>query len=132
MKAMRSGSKSASFPGTDVVESTRMAADVALDEERMIAKMNGLREVEGVSLEALAFVLATQSAQLSRHLKGRCNTYLLNYIRVARALGYRCEISFSKADCDTETDAVIRGRPTKSLRTKRTSRKLSIDDKPIT
>lgn len=63
-----------------------MADDVAIDERRMMAEMNRLREVEGVSLEALAFLFGTQPAQLSRHLKGRCNTYLSNYICIARAL----------------------------------------------
>ena len=86
------------FPGTDRETSDLFASDVTADEAAIIAALRELRELENVSLEELAFVLGTQAAQLSRHLNGTCETSLMNYLRLARALGYRSRIIFDKAE----------------------------------
>ena len=43
------------------------------------------------------FLLGADPAQISRHLKGIRSTTLTNYLRIARALGYRCKIVLEKA-----------------------------------
>lgn len=95
---MRSGNRHFNFPGTDRGTSDRLAAEVATDEQGIVAAIRELREKEGVSLEALGFLLGTEAAQLSRHLKGTCGTSLTNYVRIARALGFRCRIVLEPAD----------------------------------
>ena len=85
------------FPGTDRETSDLLASDVTADETAIIAALPELKEQESVSLEELAFLLGTQAAQLSRHLNGTCETSLMNYLRLARALGYRSRIVFDKA-----------------------------------
>ena len=86
------------FPGTDRETSDLLASDVTADETAIITALRELKEQESVSLEELAFLLGTQAAQLSRHLNGACETSLMNYLRLARALGYRSRIVFNKAE----------------------------------
>lgn len=115
---MRHVQKKRSFPGADFEASERMTIEVENDERSMIAGIRQLREIEGVGLEALAFVLGTQSAQLSRHLNGKCGTYLSSYLRIARALGFRCEIRFTKVAQDPCTTTALKTSSTKMLRQK--------------
>jgi transcriptional regulator with XRE-family HTH domain len=86
------------FPGTDRVTSDRLASDVATDEKAIIDAISELRQKESASLEAIGFLLGADPGQLSRYLKGTCSTSMTNYLRIARALGYRCRIRLEKAD----------------------------------
>ena len=94
---MRAGNRNCNFPGVDRRVSGRFASDVAADEQAIIAEIRALREREGVRLEALGFLLGADPAQLSRHLNGTSNTSLVNYLRITRALGYRCRVVLEKA-----------------------------------
>jgi hypothetical protein len=110
------------FAGADDRASERMASDVAIDEKRLLTQLGSLRSSEGVSLEALAFLLGAQPAQLSRHLAGKCGTQLANYLRIARALGYRCEVTFRKVDVDdgtVQTTTDLKAPASKALRSLR-------------
>lgn len=60
-----------------------------------------LREQEAVSLEEIGFVLGVGPGQISRYLSDACGTTLKNYLRIARALGYRCRIVFEKLEEDS-------------------------------
>jgi hypothetical protein len=86
------------FPGLDKQTSEQLAADVAADQEAVLTAIRNLREEVGMSLEALGFVLGCDAAHLSRHLKGMSITTLTNYIRVPRALGYRCRVEYERVD----------------------------------
>jgi transcriptional regulator with XRE-family HTH domain len=92
------------FPGTDQQTSERLARDVADDETAIVSAIRQLRREKSVSLETLAFLLGADAAHLSRHLNGTSITTLTNYLRIARAFGYRCRIILDKADHE-ETDA---------------------------
>lgn len=85
------------FPGTDHKTSEQLALDVARDEEAMINTLLELRQASSMSLEAIAFLLGTDPSQISRYLKGNSSVTLTNYLRIARALGYRCSIVFEAA-----------------------------------
>jgi len=89
------------FPGVDRQTSDYLVLDVKADEEEMIKAIAELRRTSFVSLEAIAYLLGSDPAQLSRYLKGSCSVSLTNYLRIARALGYRCKIAFEKADNST-------------------------------
>lgn len=89
------------FPGVDRQTSNRLALDVKTDEEMIVGALAELRRTAPVSLEALGYLLGSDPAQLSRYLKGSCSISLTNYVRIARALGYRCKISFEEADNST-------------------------------
>ena len=89
------------FPGVDRQTSDYLVLDVKADEEEMIKAIAELRRTSSVSLEAIAYLLGSDPAQLSRYLKGSCSVSLTNYLRIARALGYRCKIAFEKADNST-------------------------------
>jgi transcriptional regulator with XRE-family HTH domain len=86
------------FPGTDRRTSNGYARDVASDEKAMIDEISNLREQESASLEAIGCLMGADPAQLSRYLKGTRSTTLTNYIRIARALGYRSKLVLEKAD----------------------------------
>jgi transcriptional regulator with XRE-family HTH domain len=86
------------FPGTDDETSERLALEVAHDEEAMIHEILELRRTNPMSLEAIGFLLGTDPSQISRYLKGNSSVTLTNYLRIARALGYRCRIVFEPAD----------------------------------
>lgn len=95
---MRPENRHSNFPGTDRSTSDRLAAEVAADEQSIVAAIRELRESEAISLEALGFLLGADAAQLSRHLKGTCATSLTNYLRIARALGFRCRIVLERVE----------------------------------
>jgi transcriptional regulator with XRE-family HTH domain len=86
------------FPGVDRQTSDRLALDVKTDEEMMVGALAELRRSASVSLEAIGYLLGSDPAQVSRYLKGSCSISFTNYLRIARALGYRCKIIFEKAD----------------------------------
>ncbi len=92
------------FPGTDPQTSDRFTNEIAADEGEFISALRKLRADEAVSLEAVGFLLGINPGQLSRYLKGNCSTTLTNYLRIARAMGYRTRIIFEKVDKTTETD----------------------------
>jgi len=96
--AMSIGSKNQNFQGTDEATNLRFKSDVAADEETIVAAINALGKTEGQSLEALGFLLGVEPAQLSRHLNGSRGTSLNNYLRTARALGYRSRMVFERVD----------------------------------
>ena len=86
------------FPGLDKQTSDQLVADVVADQEAVLTAIRNLREEADVSLEALGFVLGCDAAHLSRYLKGMNITTLTNYIRVPRALGYRCRVNYERVD----------------------------------
>ena len=86
------------FPGADRETSDSFARDVAIDEKAMIDAISDLRQKEASSLEAIGYLMGSDPAQLSRYLKGTRSTTLTNYIRIARALGYRSRLVLEKAD----------------------------------
>ena len=86
------------FPGTDETTSRTMALDVAEDEEAIIHSIHELRRSNPISLEAMGFLLGTGPGQISRYLNRSASVTLTNYLRIARALGYRCRIVLEQAD----------------------------------
>jgi hypothetical protein len=86
------------FPGTDEQTNERLATDVARDEEAMIGAIAELRRSSAASNEAIGFLLGTGPGQISRYLNGAAGVTLTNYIRIARALGYRCKMVLEKAE----------------------------------
>lgn len=79
--------------------------DVAADEKSIIEAIASLRQKE--SLEVIGFLLGADPAQISRHLKGTRRTTLTNYLRIARALGYRCRIVLEKAETAAGSGGVL-------------------------
>jgi transcriptional regulator with XRE-family HTH domain len=75
-----------------------MALDVAQDEEAIIRSIQELRRTDPMSLEAMGFLLGTGAGQISRYLNRSAGVTITNYLRIARALGYRCRIVLEKAD----------------------------------
>jgi hypothetical protein len=88
------------FPGTDHETSQRLAADVACDEKRIINEILERRRTNGMSLEAIGFMLGADPSQISRYLNGTSSVTLTNYLRIARALGFRCRVVLEPADSD--------------------------------
>ncbi len=93
------------FPGADPETSRRFQSDVAADEKAIVEAIASLRDKQ--SLEAIGFLLGADPAQISRHLKGTTSTSLTNYIRMARALGYRCRIVLEKAESTPGTGDIL-------------------------
>jgi hypothetical protein len=94
------------FPGAAPEVSDQFASDVAADEKAIVGAIAALRG-EASSLEAIGYLLGTDPAQISRHLRGVSNTTLTNYIRIARALGYRSKIVLERAETDVLPDLRI-------------------------
>jgi hypothetical protein len=86
------------FPGLDRDTSDRLSADVASDENAILQEIGERRRLSTVSLEAIGYLIGSDPAQLSRYLKGTCGVTLINYLRIARALGYRARIVLEKVD----------------------------------
>jgi transcriptional regulator with XRE-family HTH domain len=111
------------FPGTDQQTSERFARDVAEDETAFVSSIRQLRREKSISLEALAFLLGTDAAHLSRHLNGTSSTTLTNYLRIARAFGYRCRMILEKVDHtgpDSDPLSNLKIAPPKVLRPRST------------
>jgi len=114
------------FPGTDSETSDRFAREVAADEEAIIDAVREVREQESVKLEEISFLLGVGPNQLSRYLKRTCLISLTNYMRIARALGYRCRIVLERADTHGEASdhlANVRISPHKVLHQRSTATK---------
>jgi hypothetical protein len=94
------------FPGAAADVSDQFALDVAADEKAIVDAIAALRG-EASSLEAIGYLLGTDPAQISRHLRGVSSTTLTNYIRIARALGYRCKIVLERSKTDVLADLKI-------------------------
>ncbi len=86
------------FPGTDEETSSRLVKDVTEDEGAMIGALSELRRANPMSLEAIGFMLGTGAGQISRYLNRSAGITLTNYLRIARALGYRVRIVLEKAE----------------------------------
>jgi transcriptional regulator with XRE-family HTH domain len=86
------------FPGLDRDTSDRLAADVVTDENAILHEIGELRRLSSVSLEAIGYLIGSDPAQLSRYLRGTCGMTLTNYLRIARALGYRARIVLEQVD----------------------------------
>jgi len=95
------------FPGTDRDTSDGYARDVAADEKALIDAIEELRQKEASSLEAIGYLMGADPAQLSRYLKGTRSTTLTNYLRIARALGYRTKLILEKADVTDASSQVL-------------------------
>ena len=80
------------FPGADPETNERLTREVARDEKAIINEILELRRTNPISLEAIGFLLGADPSQVSRYLKGTSSVTLTNYVRIARALGYRCRI----------------------------------------
>jgi transcriptional regulator with XRE-family HTH domain len=122
---MRLNNRHQNFPGLGRQTSDRFASEVSDDEQAIVAAIRGLREKEGMSLEALGFLLGAEAAQLSRHLKGTRGTSLTNYLRIARALGYRCRIVLDRTDplgIDVDAASDLKVFPHKVIKRRSASR----------
>lgn len=86
------------FPGLNAQTSATMLRDVEQDEAAFIDALSRLRRENKISLEALAYVLGMAGGHISRYLKQGTNMSLVNYLRISRALGYRCRIQFERVD----------------------------------
>ncbi len=86
------------FPGLNAQTNATMLRDVEDDEAALIDALSRLRHENKISLETLAYVLGTAGGHISRYLKQGTNMSLVNYLRISRALGYRCRIHFEKVD----------------------------------
>lgn len=86
------------FPGTDRRTNDQLLNEITADEKAIVAAIRSLREKEAVSLEEIGFLLGVGAGQISRYLSGSCGTTLTNYLRIARALGYRCRLVFERLD----------------------------------
>lgn len=86
------------FPGADRPTNERLTLDVANDEEAIINEILKIRRTNPISLEAIGFLLGADPSQVSRYLNGTSSVTLTNYLRIARALGYRCRIVLELAD----------------------------------
>ena len=95
------------FPGTDRETSDCYARDVAADEKALIDAIAELRHKESSSLEAIGYLMGADPAQLSRYLKGTRSTTLTNYLRIARALGYRTKLVLERADVTDTSSQVL-------------------------
>jgi len=94
------------FPGAAPEVSDQFALDVATDEKAIVDAIAALRG-EASSLEAIGYLLGADPAQISRHLRGVSGTTLINYIRIARALGYRSKIILERAQTNVLADLRI-------------------------
>ena len=88
------------FPGADPETSERLAAEIAGDEKAIIDQLLELRRGNPISLEAIGYLLGADPSQISRYLNGISGVTLTNYLRIARALGFRCRIVLEPADAD--------------------------------
>jgi transcriptional regulator with XRE-family HTH domain len=86
------------FPGADHETNDRLARDVAGDEKAIIDEILELRRKSPISLEAIGFLLGADPSQISRYLNGTSSVTLTNYLRIARALGFRCRVVLEAAD----------------------------------
>jgi Helix-turn-helix len=86
------------FPGTDSETSERLAREVAFDEEAIMNALIELREINAMSLEAIGFLLGSDPSQISRYLRGSSKVTLTDYVRIARAFGYRSRIVLEPAE----------------------------------
>lgn len=114
------------FPGTDRRTNDQLVNEITADEKAIVAAIRSLREKEAVSLEEIGFLLGVGAGQISRYLSGSCGTTLTNYLRIVRALGYRCRVVFERleeagADARTASDQKI--PPHRVLHVRRTSAK---------
>jgi transcriptional regulator with XRE-family HTH domain len=90
------------FPGTDPLTNDRMMSEIAVDQDAIVAAISSLREKEAASLEEIGFLLGIGPGSVSQYLSGVSGTSLTNYLRIARALGYRCRLVFERVDAPTE------------------------------
>ena len=86
------------FPGADHETNERLTLDVASDEKAIINEVLDLRRENPMSLEAIGFLLGADPSQVSRYLNGTSSITLTNYLRIARALGFRCRVVLEAAD----------------------------------
>ena len=90
------------FPGTDPLTNDRMTSEIAADQNAIVAAISSLREKEAASLEEIGFLLGIGPGSVSQYLSGVSGTSLTNYLRIARALGYRCRLVFERVDAPNE------------------------------
>lgn len=113
------------FPGTDRRTNDQLVNEITADEKAIVAAIRSLREKEAVSLEEIGFLLGVGAGQISRYLSGSCGTTLTNYLRIVRALGYRCRVVFERleeaGDSRTASDQKI--PPHRVLHVRRASAK---------
>lgn len=93
------------FPGTDPLTNDRMMSEIAADQKAIVAGISSLREKESASLEEVGFLLGIGSGSISQYLSGACGTSLTNYLRIARALGYRCRMVFERVDSPSDSSS---------------------------
>lgn len=79
-----------------------MMRDVEADEQAAIAAIKELRRADGISFEAIGFMLGTGGQQISKYLNQSASITLTNYLRIARSLGYRCRIVLDRVEESSE------------------------------
>ena len=84
------------FPGLDRETAERFTSDVSAQEKQFIDALRAGRADENISLEELGFLIGISSGQLSRYASGECALTITNYLRIARALGYRPQVTWEK------------------------------------
>lgn len=113
------------FPGVEHETSELLAREVASDEKLIIDEVLAKRRDNGMSLESIGFMLGADPSQISRYLNGTSSVTLTNYLRIARALGFRCRIVLEPADSgvgDTSlTDLRLEPHKVCNVRRRRTS-----------
>src|SRR5579863_7751845 len=95
------------FPGTDSETSERLTLEVARDEAEMINALLDLRQSNSSSLEAIGFLLGADPSQISRYLRGNSKVTLTNYLRIARAFGYRCRMVLEPTEVTESGDTTL-------------------------
>lgn len=84
------------FPGLDSETAEHFMSDVSAQEKQFIDALRAARADENISLEELEFLLGVSSGQLSRYASGECALTITNYLRIARALGYRPQVTWKR------------------------------------
>lgn len=96
------------FPGLDTEASSRMAREVEADEQAILDAVSGLRRSRAISLETIGFMLGVRPGRISRYLHRNASVTLTDYLRIARALGYRCQFVLEKAQQDDDGTSLSR------------------------
>lgn len=93
------------FPGADDQTNRKFAKDVLDQEKAIVEAIRCVRQKEEVSLEEIGFLMGVGAGQISRFLSGSYSTTLANYLRIARALGYRFRVELERIE-ETDRESV--------------------------
>lgn len=88
----------AGLSSADAETNVSMLRDIEQDERALLEALSGLRTKNKISLETLAYVLGASGDHISKYLRSGASISFVNYLRIARALGYRCRVHFERVD----------------------------------